>query len=69
MVFITHVNCNVKQLDLIVEEVKKCVEFKRIIVQKTSFTVACSSGLESIGISYFSLDNKSEQNSNTQASW
>lgn len=57
LVFITHVNCSVKQLDYIIEEVKKCVAFKRIVVQKTSFTVACSSGLESIGISYFSLDN------------
>jgi len=63
MVFITHVNCSVKQLDFIIEEVKKRVTFKRIIVQKTSFTVACSSGLESIGISYFSLDN------NTKAGW
>lgn len=64
MVFITHVNCSVKQLDFIVGEVKKRIPFERIIVQKTSFTVACSSGLESIGISYFSLDAKNEQNNN-----
>lgn len=69
MVFITHANCNVKQLEYIIGEVKKRVDFKRIIVQKTSFTVACSSGLESIGISYFSMDNKTEQNNNTRASW
>ena len=62
MVFITHVNCSVKQLDFIVGEVKKRIPFERIIVQKTSFTVACSSGLESIGISYFSLDAKNERN-------
>lgn len=69
LVFITHVNCSVKQLDFIVGEVKKHVPFKRIIVQKTSFTVACSSGLESIGISYFSLDNKNEQTGSEAASW
>lgn len=69
MVFITHVNCSVKQLDFIVEEVKKQIPFERIIVQKTSFTVACSSGLESVGISYFSLDAKNEQNNTTTASW
>lgn len=64
IVFITHVNCSVKQLEYIVDEVKKRVPFKRIIVQKTSFTVACSSGLESIGISYFGLDNKDNQSEN-----
>ena len=69
IVFITHVNCSVKQLDFIVGEVKKRVPFKRIIVQKTSFTVACSSGLESIGISYYSQENKNEQAENRTASW
>ena len=61
VVFITHVNCSVKQLDMIVKEVQKRVPFKRIIVQKTSFTLACSSGLESVGIAYHSLDNKKEE--------
>ena len=69
MVFITHVNCSVKQLDFIIGEVKKRVPFKRIIVQKTSFTVACSSGLECIGISYFSLDSKNEEDNGKKASW
>ena len=58
IVFITHVNCSVKQLDFITREVKKCVPFEQVIVQKTSFTLACSSGLECIGIAYHSLDGK-----------
>jgi len=62
IVFITHVNCSVKQLEFIVNEVKRRVQFKRVIVQKTSFTVACSSGLECVGISYFSMENKNEKN-------
>ena len=63
IVFITHVNCSVKQLDFIIDEVRKRVPFERIIVQKTSFTVACSSGLESIGIAYYfnELKNFSEK--------
>lgn len=69
IVYITHVNCSVKQLDFIINEVKKRVPFKRIIVQKTSFTVACSSGLESIGIAFFSLDKKNEKHNDIYASW
>ena len=69
IVFITHVNCSVKQLDFIINEVKKRVPFKRIIVQKTSLTVACSSGLESIGIAFFSLDKKKEKHNDIYASW
>lgn len=58
IVFITHVNCSVKQLNFIVREVKKCVPFELVVVQKTSFTLACSSGLECIGIAYHTLDGK-----------
>lgn len=61
IVFIVHVNCSVKQLEFIVNEVKRRIPFKRVIVQKSSFTVACSSGLECVGISYFSTENKSEK--------
>ena len=58
IVFISHVNCSVKQLEFITEEIKKRVPFKRVIIQKASFTVACSSGLESVGIAYFSMEGK-----------
>lgn len=55
IIVITHVGCTVKQLEWIADEVKKRVEFERVIIQKASLTVACSSGMESIGIAYYEL--------------
>ncbi len=55
IVVITHVGCTVKQLEWLADEVRKRVEFERIIIQKASLTVACSSGVESIGIAYYEL--------------
>ena len=55
IVFVTHVGCSVKQQEWIKNEILKCVPFERVIIQKASFTVACNSGMESIGISYFSM--------------
>lgn len=54
IVFITHVGCSVKQQEWIKKEVLKCVPFERVIVQKASFTVACNSGMETVGIAYYS---------------
>lgn len=53
IIVITHVGCSVKQLDWICNEIQKCVPFERVIVQKASLTVACNSGVESIGIAYY----------------
>lgn len=55
VVFITHVGCSVKQQEWLKEEVLKCVPFEKVIIQNASFSSACSSGLETIGISYYSL--------------
>lgn len=55
IVFISHVGCSVKQQEWIKKEVLKRVPFERVIIQKASFTVACNSGMETIGISYYSL--------------
>ena len=55
VVFITHVGCSVKQQEWIKEEVLKCVPFKRVIIQKASFTNACNTGLESIAIAYYNM--------------
>ncbi len=60
VVLISHADCSVKQLEMVINEVKKRVPFQRIIVQKTSFTIACSSGLESIGIAYYGMDTKKQ---------
>lgn len=53
VVFITHVGCSVKQVEMIKNEVLKCVPFEKVIIQKGSFSNACSSGLHTIGIAYY----------------
>jgi len=55
IVFVTHVGCSVKQQEFIKQEIARHVEFDRIIVQKASFTSACNVGMESVGISYYSV--------------
>ncbi|MBO5372593.1 MAG: DegV family EDD domain-containing protein [Lachnospiraceae bacterium] len=63
IVVITHVGCSVKQQELIVKEVRKVIPFERVIVQKASFTNACNTGLESIGIAYYTI-NRSKDGDN-----
>lgn len=55
IVVITHVGCTVKQLEWIVGEVQKNARFDRVIVQKASLTIACNSGIESVGIAHYEL--------------
>lgn len=55
LVIISHVGCSVEQLEWIRKEVLRYVPFERVIVQKASFSVACNSGLGTIGISYYSI--------------
>ncbi|MBO5336087.1 MAG: DegV family EDD domain-containing protein [Lachnospiraceae bacterium] len=54
VVFITHVGCTVKQIEWVKAEVLKRVPFDYVIVQKSSFSNACNSGMHTIGISYYS---------------
>ncbi len=58
IVIITHVGCSVKQLEYIRREIAKCIRFKRVIVQKASFSNACSTGVKTVGISYFTTSKK-----------
>ncbi len=55
VVFITHVGCSVRQQEMIVAEIMKYVKFEKVIINKASFTTACNSGMESVGIAYYSL--------------
>ena len=57
IVYISHVGCSVKQQEMIKEEVLKYVPFKKVIIQKASFTTACSVGMETIGFSYYMIPN------------
>lgn len=57
VVVITHVCCTQKQLDEIQKEVLKYIPFKKVIIQKGSFSNACNSGLRTIGIAYYLKSN------------
>lgn len=52
IVFITHASCSTKEIEMIRAEVLKCVPFEQVIIQKASFSVSCSAGMGSIGISF-----------------
>lgn len=53
IVYITHVGCSVKEVEFIVDEVRKHMQFERIIVQQTSVANACNAGMGAIGISFY----------------
>jgi DegV family protein with EDD domain len=53
VVVITHVGCSVKQQQFIKAEVKKCVQFDMVVVQKASLSNACNVGLGTVGIAYY----------------
>ncbi len=53
IVFITHVGCSVRQIEVVKKEISKRVAFEKIITQKASFTTACSVGMGTIGYAYY----------------
>lgn len=53
VVYITHVNCSVKQIAFIKKEILKYIPFKKVIVNKASLSVACNVGVNAIGIAYY----------------
>jgi len=53
IIFISHAGCSVEQLDLIRREIKRHYPFKKVIVQRTSVSIACSTGIGTIGFSYY----------------
>jgi DegV family protein with EDD domain len=53
VVVITHVGCSVKQQQFIKAEIKKCVPFDRVVVQKASLSNACNAGIGTVGIAYY----------------
>lgn len=55
VVIVTYVSCSVKQQEWIVNEIKKRINFKKLIMQKASFSTACNVGIGSVAISYYSL--------------
>lgn len=53
LVIVTHSGCTVKEQEFIRNELQKFLPFKRIMIQKTSFTNACSVGPKAVGIAYY----------------
>ena len=53
VVVVTHSGCSVKEQEFIKAELMKFLPFKRIIMQKASFTNACYVGMKAIGIAYY----------------
>ena len=53
IVIITHVGCSVREQEQIRSEVLKCIPFKKVIMQRTSFSIACNVGLGTVGIAYY----------------
>ena len=53
VVIVTHSGCTVKEQEFIKAELLRFLPFKRIILQKASFTNACSVGAKTVGIAYY----------------
>jgi len=52
VLFLTYAGCTVRELDEILEEVKKYAVFDRVILQKASATVSCNCGVGTFGLMF-----------------
>lgn len=59
IIFITHAGCSVEQQELIRQEVLRCIPFKKVIMQRTSVSIACNSGIGTFGMAYYMKTNES----------
>jgi DegV family protein with EDD domain len=62
IVYITHVGLTVRQQEMIKKEVLRRVPFERVIMQKSSVSVASNGGIGSLGMAYY-LKNSNEGDS------
>lgn len=53
VIIITHVGCTLKQQEMIREEVMRCVPFKKVFMQRASFSNSCNAGIGTIGIAFY----------------
>lgn len=53
IVVITHASCTGKQVELLKEEVLKCIPFERVVIQKASLSNSCNAGRFSVGIAFY----------------
>lgn len=53
IIFVVHAGCNVRQQEIILEEINRCMKFKQIVFTPASTASTCNSGLGSIGIAVY----------------
>lgn len=53
VIFITHAGCSVEQQELIRHEVLRCIPFEKVIMQRTSVSIACNAGIGTFGMAYY----------------
>ena len=55
IVYIAHAGLTEKELDGIIKEIQKYVQFEKIIINKCSFSSACNTGVMTFGFAFFTL--------------
>lgn len=53
VIYISHVGCSVEQQELIRREVLRCIPFEKIIMQRSSVSLACNAGMGTFGFAYY----------------
>ena len=53
IIFVVHAGCNVRQQEIILEEINRCMRFKQIVFTPASTASTCNSGLGSIGLAVY----------------
>lgn len=52
IVYVTYTGCTAEEQEEIIKEIKKRIDFKRVIMQRASVSSACNAGDRAIGIAY-----------------
>lgn len=53
VVYITHVACSVKEIEFVLREIRRYIDFDKIIVERASVSNACNAGIGTIGIAFY----------------
>jgi DegV family protein with EDD domain len=53
IIFVIHAGCTVKQQEIILDEINRCMKFKQVIFSPASTASTCNSGLGSIGFAIY----------------
>lgn len=53
IIFVVHAGCSVKQQEIILDEINRCMKFKQVIFTAASTASTCNSGLGAIGLAVY----------------